>query len=150
MTMHVSVFSLCASFCKYRQVKFIKILLFIFITDTTSLSSCIHWELSESCSPFTPLCHLYADLECTPWGSPTSTTCRLTTITSSSSSCCPIFHVRIYFLYCASNFFKTTHIITKTTYKMVALRCSLSRIEDGELEIPSVDPSVLWDNLNNK
>lgn len=63
-------------------------------TDTTFSLSCTRWESSESCSPFMLLCRSYADLECSPWGSPTSTTCHLTTTTASSSSCCPISHVR--------------------------------------------------------
>lgn len=69
--------------------------LLFFVPDTTSSSSYILWESLESCSPFTLLCHSYADLECTPWGFLTSITCPSTTTTASSSSCCPTSHVRV-------------------------------------------------------
>lgn len=61
---------------------------------TTSSSCFTPWGSSGNWWPFMLPCRLYADLECTPWGSPTSITCPLTTTTASSSSCCPTSHVR--------------------------------------------------------
>lgn len=62
--------------------------------DTTSSSSCTHWESSVSWWPSTLLCPSCAGRGCTPWGCPTSTTSLSTTTTVSSSSCCPTSHVR--------------------------------------------------------